>query len=306
MNRVRTRLIVNADDFGLSVGISDAIVRAHAAGVLSSATLMANMPAAGYAALLARTQPRLGVGVHLNLTLGRPLAPSAALPDLLDAQGEFRPRAALWRQLRNGERLWPQLLTEFTAQVQRALELGVRPTHLDSHEHLANHPLVLRALGETARRFGIRAARTNYVPYRVLPDSGAGWRGLWRNLRAAPEHLAQRRARRVLAEYDVCTPDCKVSFTRVLPRDGDALVRTLRLLDSLPAGCVELAFHPGAEGGVAAAGRTASMRATDDAVLAAPGLRARLLAGDIRLIRFDELDAAQATLALASPANTSR
>lgn len=289
----RTRLICNADDFGLSPGISAAILQAHAAGVISSTTLMSNMPAAADAVAQARDWPRLGIGVHLNLTLGAPLSAPAALPDLLAADGRFLDRAQLAPKLRGcgTAALRAQLLREFDAQIEQARALGVTPTHLDSHQHIANLPLALWALAHSARRHGIRAARSNYGPFRATPGSGQALHRLSKNLRLLPESLWQRAARAVLARYGVRTPQYKASFTRVLPRERDSVARLLRLLDCLPAGSVELGFHPGPEhSDIDESPRTVAMRASDRRLLADAAVRARLQAADIELIRFDQLD----------------
>jgi len=83
------RLIVNADDFGLCEGVNRAVKQAHTEGILTSATIMAGMPAAAEAVELAGEMPSLGVGVHLNLTEGTPVSRDRQVEVLLDAGGEF-------------------------------------------------------------------------------------------------------------------------------------------------------------------------------------------------------------------------
>ena len=90
-------LIINADDFGMAAGVTNAIVDCHNNGIVTSTTLMTNMPDAERAADLSRPLKALGVGVHLNLTEGRPLTDSALLPDLVDESGEFFPHETLAR-----------------------------------------------------------------------------------------------------------------------------------------------------------------------------------------------------------------
>ncbi len=68
------RIIINADDFGLCDGVNEAVAQAHSDGILTSATIMVNMPAAEKAVKIAKKLPSLGIGVHLNLTEGRPIS----------------------------------------------------------------------------------------------------------------------------------------------------------------------------------------------------------------------------------------
>lgn len=134
------RLIVNADDFGLTSGVNRAIVECYQRGVVTSATLMVNGGAAVEAALLAADNPGLGVGLHLNLTSGPPLMPADSVPSLVGDDGDFPGlKAALWR-LTTGKARAHELEDEITAQIDRLIKLGIRPTHVDSHHHLHAHP----------------------------------------------------------------------------------------------------------------------------------------------------------------------
>src|SRR3974390_2966805 len=85
----RRRLIVNADDFGRSASINQAVIRAHREGILTTASLMVNEPACGEAAALARDTPALGVGLHLTLLCGHSALPPDDIPGLVNARGEF-------------------------------------------------------------------------------------------------------------------------------------------------------------------------------------------------------------------------
>ena len=113
-----TRLIVNADDFGMSRGISDAILLAHRRGFLTSASLMTNMPAAEYAAACLAKAPALGVGVHLNICDGRPLMPIGEVPTLVDAKGAFHPARVMIRKLWRWQVSGRQIEAEFRAQIR--------------------------------------------------------------------------------------------------------------------------------------------------------------------------------------------
>lgn len=136
MKRSLRMLIVNADDFGLNDAATDGIVESHRAGTVTSTTLMVNAPAAERAAALARENPALGIGLHFNLTWGRPLSAPGDVPALVDADGAFLPREKLARRLLLGRVPTRQVAAELQAQLRRLDELGIRPTHIDSHQHV--------------------------------------------------------------------------------------------------------------------------------------------------------------------------
>src|SRR6266567_2315923 len=88
-NVPQRRLIVNADDFGRSPSINEAVIRAHREGVLTTASLMVNEPACDEAAALARENPGLGVGLHLTLVLGHSALAASQIPGLVNGQQKF-------------------------------------------------------------------------------------------------------------------------------------------------------------------------------------------------------------------------
>lgn len=167
------RLIVTADDMGMTAGVTKGIVRSMSHGIVSSTSLMANMPAAPEAALAA-VQDGLDVGVHLNLTTGRPLSPPSEIRSLVRGDGsfyshkEFLQRLLSWRiSARHVER-------EFAAQVERAFGMGLRPSHLDTHHHLHLWWPVAGAMVRVGRRYGIdktRTTRTTDMALRISNSS---------------------------------------------------------------------------------------------------------------------------------------
>ena len=244
---MRKRLIVNADDIGISRRVTDAILDCHARGIVTSTTLMANMPATEYACEKAADHPGLGVGLHLNLTEGRPLSPVSDVPDLVGDDGAFRPLLEQIGQLWVGARVADQVERELTRQVERALELGIRPTHFDSHHGVQKRPLVRRALLRIGERFGIRAARTHRgrnwaasaAPWSVRADCA------WRNLRALHRdamvlwnHFALRRG-------GMRTPERKLSPSLLRPGGEGRRAQLLAAIDALPPGTTEMLVHPG-------------------------------------------------------------
>src|ERR1043165_8189549 len=128
------RLIVNADDFGLTSGINRAVIEGHCHGIITSTTVMVNMPGFADAARLAREHPSLGVGLHLNITQGQPLALASQVRSLTNERGEFwqKSSATLWRALKNELRV-DEVAIELRAQIEKALAAGIRLTHIDGH-----------------------------------------------------------------------------------------------------------------------------------------------------------------------------
>jgi hopanoid biosynthesis associated protein HpnK len=154
------RLIVNADDFGLTAKINQAIIDGHCYGLISSTSLLANGEAFESAVALSRQAPRLGVGVHLNLTEGKPVAPASSIPSLVNGQGFFaRKPASLWRAMILGRVSTVDIEKELHAQIEKVLAAGIVATHLDSHKHVHALPVLGRMGIRLARQYGIPAIR---------------------------------------------------------------------------------------------------------------------------------------------------
>jgi predicted glycoside hydrolase/deacetylase ChbG (UPF0249 family) len=191
------QVIVNADDFGRSACENAVILGAFQAGIISSATAMANMPAFGPACMLARHPLLEGrIGMHFNLTCGRPLSQGILQrPNFCNAAGEFDfnlARSCLWLGRQDRE----AVLQELEAQWQHCLDHGLHPSHLDSHQHVHN----IWPIGAIVARFAARQG----VPVRLA-------RNLGQNLslpRRVLKDLLNRRLNSLAgatADY-VCTP----------------------------------------------------------------------------------------------------
>jgi len=150
------KLIINADDFGLSRGVNYGIVDAHQLGVLTSTTLMITMPAVDHAIMLSKEVPNLGVGLHLNMTLGKPLTTCLSL---IKSNGDFyKPNEKPDESLFSEEEIYQ----EFKAQYDLFLiKMGKKPTHLDSH-------LYAHQRYEKAKRAVLRLANECHLPVRDL------------------------------------------------------------------------------------------------------------------------------------------
>src|ERR1044072_2148152 len=152
------RLIVNADDVGFTQGTNEGIARAFTEGIVTSTTLMANGAAFDQAVQLAKEHQELGVGCHLAAVGGQAVSPQGSA--LADDHG-IMPKTLtdLITRLTRGLIKYQDIECEFTAQVERLIVAGIKPTHLDTHKHTAMHPTVAKALTSVARKFAIKSVR---------------------------------------------------------------------------------------------------------------------------------------------------
>jgi chitin disaccharide deacetylase len=161
------RLILCADDFGMSAGVNEGIIRAHRDGILTDTSLMVGGAAFAEAITLARNHPTLSVGLHLVLAQGRAVAAPDRIPSLVDADGMFSQDAVA-----SGFRYFvapgvrAQLRVEIAAQIEKFLTTGLPLSHLDGHMNVHMHPTVLAIILEMAERYGIRAVRLTREPLR--------------------------------------------------------------------------------------------------------------------------------------------
>lgn len=247
------RLIVNADDFGLTAGVNRAIVEARKDGVVSSATLMANGPRFDDAVEAARSAPTLSVGCHVVLVDGSPVSPPEAVDTLVairsDHPEKFYSRlSAFSARAMFGGFDRDQLVTEITAQIRKIQAAGIQVTHLDSHKHTHIFPEVLVAMLRAARVCGVRAIRNPFVPKksthgRLFKGKGKLWK---RYGQARMLHSFSRQFRERTKRAGLLTPDGLVGMieTGALESAGySALLQ--QAISSLPDGTWELVCHPG-------------------------------------------------------------
>ncbi|MGE4504712.1 MAG: carbohydrate deacetylase [Desulfovibrionaceae bacterium] len=164
------RLIINADDLGLSPGVNRAIKQAYTAGGISSASIIVNTPYSRAAAEEIALGLGLHVGLHLNLTHGRCVADPRRMPLLVDEEGFFQRNAsALFQALlfkhREREELLDQIAVELEAQMDMAEKLELRPTHFDSHQHVHMIPAIHKQLKKLAPRHGYTRCRNTCEPF---------------------------------------------------------------------------------------------------------------------------------------------
>lgn len=237
-----SRLIVNADDFGLTHGVNRAIVELHAVGLVTSTSLMACAGATDEAIELACATPSLGVGCHVVLVDGEPILPPEMVPSLVDARtGRFPDSlTAFLLRLFTGRIRAEEIEAEAAAQIAHLQQRGVRLTHIDTHKHAHMFSPVLRPVLRAARAAGLRAVRHPFEPeWAVRAAVGAP---LARVVQIAGLRPLGPRCRRILAQEGFTTTDGTVAMagTGTL---NEAALRSL--LGKIPAGTWELVTHPG-------------------------------------------------------------
>jgi hopanoid biosynthesis associated protein HpnK len=292
------RLIVNADDFGLTAGVNRAIVEAYARGIVTSSTLMANGGAFADAVALAQTVPRLSVGCHVVLIDGEPVLDAARLPSLArgySGRGRFRDGLISFSFRAMAGRLDPgEIEAEARAQIRKLQAAGIDVSHVDTHKHTHLFPAVLRPLLRAARACGVHAVRNPFGPRTPLKSSELLKRpNLWtryaevrilRTLASKFRDTAQREG--------MATPDGTLGIVVTGALD-ERLFRAIA--EITPEGTWEFVCHPGYNDAdlKSASTRLRQSREVELHVLTMPEARELLLNHGIELISYRGLQPAR-------------
>ena len=283
------RLIINADDFGLTSGVNRAIVEAHTQGIVTSATLMANGGALPEAAQLAQSVPRLSIGCHVVLVDGTPVLEESKVPSLLDnGNGSFQTALSHFAvKCLRGELAPDEIEAEAAAQIRKLQSAGISVSHLDTHKHTHMFSRVLRPLLRAAQNCEIRAIRNPLEPIRL--GQIAGQPSLWK--RWGQVRILNRLAkefRSAVVEAGMVTPDGTLGIiaTGVM---NEPILRSI--IARIPEGTWELVCHPGYDDDdLAKAGtRLRASRVQELALLKSPRVREELQKHGIQLISYREI-----------------
>jgi len=237
------RLVVNADDLGLTTGVNDGIFDAHDRGILTSASLFANAAATIDAIGRARRRPSLGIGAHLTLVDGAPMLAPDRVTTLVAENGRFR---ATWKSFLlaclRGKVALDDAERELSAQIDRIRAEGIRLTHLDAHKHVHAFPPLFAVVVRLATRFDIPVVR---IPYERWSSAIGDMQHRNRARRQALENVAMlrwaRRDYRIASAQDVRVPQF-VGRVQTGIMSAESLEATLR---RLRPGVTELMVHPG-------------------------------------------------------------
>ncbi len=278
------RLIVNADDYGRSPGVSRGILEAHRRGIVTSTTVMVNQLGVQEQLKEALAEPELGVGLHLTFTAWRPVLPPDTIPGLVDDAGHFFDQHTVWAKAE--EMPLHSLQAELTAQIGRfAAWAGRLPDHLDCHHFVHLYPPFFQVYADLAGQFGLPLR----IPFPPKTDFAQAIetlsfleefpRDLVRGMITTNSQLV--RARRL------AHPDHFVAT--FFGRETLTLFFLLHLLDTLPEGVTELMCHPGYADEALAESTYRAEREIELALLTDPKVRERVEERGIELITFGAL-----------------
>jgi predicted glycoside hydrolase/deacetylase ChbG (UPF0249 family) len=229
--RPQKKLVIHADDFGLTESITRAIIRSMQEGVVRSTSLLANLPCSP-AALEEAKGHRLDVGWHVNFTLGKPLSPAREVTSLVDARGNFYPLPCLLRRSFQRKLRGAEILRELQAQWEVFRAAGVLPTHLDGHQHVHLFPQLREAVREIVLQHAI--------PFVRLPQEGGIrsprflTRTFLRSLKGAKKSFWTFGSLHTLPFYGLS-----------LGRQAGELAAWARLLQKIRQDLAEIMVHPG-------------------------------------------------------------
>jgi hopanoid biosynthesis associated protein HpnK len=273
------RLVVNADDFGRSRPINEAVIRAHREGILTTTSLMVNEPPCTEAVELTKQNPNLGVGLHLTLLMGHSALQRSEIPGLINESGEFLNdpvKVGFKYFFQRGLR--EQLRKEIHAQFERFHATGLRLDHINGHLHLHLHPTVFSILMEDAGTLGIERMRLTRDPFWIDVSMARGQR-VYRTSHAIIYSILSWRALARLQKRQIRHTHRVFGLLQNARVDESYI---LKLLPVLPCGDSELYSHPSLD----------NFKNEFDA-LVSPRVKERVRELGIELIRYQDLDAAK-------------
>ena len=236
------QLIITSDDFGLSSGVNRAVERAWCEGILTCASIMAGGSAFNEAVEIAKRNPGVQTGLHLTLVQGSSVLPPDKIPDLVNASGQFSDNpVATGMRYSFDKILYYQLKREIEAQIERAIDSGLRISHIDGHLNIHQHPTVFSILTDIMPHYGITSFRLSRE--RLL-----------HNLRYNRERILGKTVESIIfgALSRNCLPRLKQLGIRyagevkgVLNSGRMTESYLLNILDGLHDGLTEIYFHPG-------------------------------------------------------------
>ena len=222
------KLRINADDFGLTKGVTDGVLYAHLNGIVTHTSIMAQGLDFQRAVQIAKDTPSLGIGCHLNVSWGKPLLPVEVVSTLVSKEGKFFTfgQVTLRSFLRRIDR--KQLVAEWKAQIEKVLNTGLILTHLDSHHHLHLLPTCFQVIKELSQFY--------QIPYLRKPSE---------KLSLSEPSLIKRIIFYVLCMRSWPQPSSDTFFGLSLQETNDYSYSLKKIIGRVPFGLTELMVHPG-------------------------------------------------------------
>lgn len=280
------KLIVTADDFGMSLEVNEAVEEAHRNGVLTCASLVVAGDAAEDAIRRAKRMPGLGVGLHLAIFGARASATGRSIVAPDGANLGYSPvlaGSAIMVTPAGRKAARREIAAQFEAYRRTGLELG----HLDGHWHCHQHPVVLAQALELGVPLGLKALRVPYEPYRFsrrVTGRGKAGARLAHALFGLPLTLTMRLQAAIAG---IAVND------RFFGKIDDGFITEdlmVALADNLPDGVTELGLHPAtATWGGEHSPPQHWQQAGELAALTSPKVRAAIERRGIALVRWADL-----------------
>ena len=284
------RLIVNADDFGLTLGVNRAIVEAHTNGIVTSSTLMANGAAFHDAARLAKSMPKLSVGCHVVLIDGQPVLNPSQIQSIT-SEARFRDGLKTFAVRAVGGRINADEVTvETEAQIRKIQAAGIEVSHLDTHKHTHLFPSILAPVLRAAKKCGVGALRNPFGPrFPLRPGRLLARPSLW--TRFAEVQILRRFAgkfRSAVEREGFATPDGTLGIEVTGALDEELFHA---IAQSIPQGTWEFVCHPGYNDADLRTAKTRlrESRETELSVLTLASARDWLAKAGIQLISYHDL-----------------
>jgi hopanoid biosynthesis associated protein HpnK len=284
------RLIINADDFGLTHGVNRAIAEGHVRGVVTSTTLMANSRAFDEAVLIAKSSDKWSVGCHLVLVDGEPLIDPGRLPTLVPGRNSHKFRdgvGILALQSLAGRVDSDQVEAESIAQIRKLQASGINVSHVDTHKHTHIFPGVLDGILRAARICGVSAIRNPFESFAA--DFARNRKQLWK--RYVQVRFIRRLGspfRKAVQKAGMRTPDGTFGIVVTGHLDRQLFQG---IAENIPEGTWEFVCHPGYldEDLQAIPTRLRGSRTAELELLTSRETREVLASRDVELITYRDL-----------------
>ena len=288
---MKKKLIVNADGFGFTSGVNRGIIDSIEKGIVRSTSALANMPAIEEVGEFQKRFPDVSIGIHFNLTVGKPVSSLEEVQSLVNAKGEFFGKEFVPRLL-TGRIKFAEMVRELDNQVKRLVELGVRPTHFDGHQNKHLYPQFFLAALRVAKKWNIKCMRSHNRC--LFIKGGNRLKKLLFYYVSHPQRAITHSISRALTWYahlnNIRTADRLITPGYADHSKKSSLETWLGIIETLPPGINEIYCHPGyPDDFLAKHAVYVEERKIEVEVLTNPELKQAIKEQGIQLISFKDL-----------------